>query len=341
MKKIRLGLCIGDREYGNRFTNCLVNHYKEELELHIYTEPDELLKAGDSFDVLLLSDYGSTPDVRGISVPVVYLLDTEEDAEKILEGGSCPVDKYQEVNKIVDEILKQIGEEIKNVKENGCLQKMPQMLAVYSLAENQYQLPFAVTLASILSEKEKVLLLDLQENSGLSQLMECDDSGEMPGLEELFLMAESGSYSKSRMISCIGHLDKTDAVYPVSNTECLCEVRNETYRKLFSMISGEMDYGTIILNMGSRFVGFFELLGECQEIYLMKSRGGLGQWREKEFTAELKRHKAGNWNDSLREIQLPPVSSPMVSCERLVEQWKWNEFGDSIRRMVPEVRSVG
>ena len=35
------------------------------------------------------------------------------------------------------------------------------------------------------------------------------------------------------------------------------------------------------------------------------------------------------------EIQLPLVASPVVSCERLVEQWKWNEFGDSIRRMMP------
>ena len=79
------------------------------------------------------------------------------------------MDKYQEVNKIVDEILKQIGEEIKNAS-GGVKQKL-QVLAVYSLAENEMQLPFAVTLSSILSENEKVLLLDLQENSGLSQLM--------------------------------------------------------------------------------------------------------------------------------------------------------------------------
>ena len=33
---------------------------------------------------------------------------------KRMEKGVVFVDKYQEVNKIVDEILKQIGEEIKN-----------------------------------------------------------------------------------------------------------------------------------------------------------------------------------------------------------------------------------
>lgn len=341
MKRVKLGICIGDQEYGNRFTGCLMNHYRERMELHIYTEAETLLETGNCFDAVLFSDYHGQLDAKGITVPVIYLCDPEENVEKIAEGGVCLVDKYQEVNKIVDEILKQIGEEIKNVKEIGCLQRMPQILAVYSLAENEYQLPFAVTLASILSEKERVLLLDLQENSGLSQLMDCEDEANTVGMEELFLMAESGTYSKGRMVSCIGHLEKTDVAYPVNNTECLCEVQNETYQKLFQILAKEMEYSTIILNLGSRFIGFFELLGSCQEIYLMKSRGGLGQWREKEFAAELARHKAGNWTESLREIQIPPVASPMVSCERLVEQWKWNEFGDSIRRMMPEVMSVG
>ena len=248
----------------------------------------------------------------------------------IVEKGVVFVDKYQEVNKIVDEILKQIGEEIKNAS-GGVKQKL-QVLAVYSLAENEMQLPFAVTLSSILSENEKVLLLDLQENSGLSQLM-----GEFysSGMEELLVMAESGKYSKSRMVSCIGHLDRTDVVYPLGNTECLCEVKNLTYQKLFQILAQEMNYTTIVLNLGSRFMGFFELLGSCQKIFLMKSRGGLGQWREKEFLTEIQKRGEERLSENLREIQLPPVATPVVSCERLVEQWKWNEFGDSIRRMMP------
>jgi hypothetical protein len=248
------------------------------------------------------------------------------------------VDKYQEVNKIVDEILKQVGEEIKNVRQSGSVLGRQQIIAVYALSENEYQLPFAVTLASILSEKERVLLLDLQENSGLSQMVECAGAA---GIEDLLVMAESGKYSKSRLLTCIGHLDRIDVAYPASNTECLCEVQNHTYQKLFGLLGMEMDYSTIILNMGSRFVGFFDLLDGCSEIYLMKSRGGLGQWREKEFYRELEMRGKERIQERLREISIPVVQTPMVSCERLVEQWKWNELGDSIRRMVPGVVSVG
>lgn len=54
-------------------------------------------------------------------IPQIYLFDGNENVDKDVEKGVVFVDKYQEVNKIVDEILKQIGEEIKSqwgVKQN-------------------------------------------------------------------------------------------------------------------------------------------------------------------------------------------------------------------------------
>lgn len=330
MKRVRLGLCIGDWEYGDRFASCLMNHYRDQLELHMFSQKEALQDAWKNLDAVILADHLDGESITGCEIPQIYLFDGDENVDKYVEKGVLLVDKYQEVNKIVDEILKQIGEEIKNV--SGSVKRKMQVLAVYSLAENELQLPFAVTLSSILSENEKVLLLDLQENSGLSQLLE---ESYPSGLEELLVMAESGKYSKSRMVSCIGRLDRADVVYPLGNTECLCEVKNVTYQKLFQILSQEMNYTTIVLNLGSRFMGFFELLGSCQEIFLMKSRGGLGQWREKEFLAEIQKRGEERLSENLREIQLPLVATPMVSCERLVEQWKWNEFGDSIRRMMP------
>ena len=338
MKRVRIGLYIGDREYGDRFTGCLMNHYREQLELHIYTEAESLWQDDAVYDVILLSDYEGEIGEKGERIPVVYLYDREEQGETWQKEGVYLVDKYQEVNKIVDEILKQVGEEIRNVCQNGCLYGKYQVLAVYSLAENEYQLPLAVTLASILSEKERVLLVDLQENSGLSQLLESDGGA---GLEDLLVMAESGTYSRSRIVSCIGHLDRADIVYPAHNSECLCEAQSSTYQKLLQLLGQEQNYSTVILNMGSRFVGFFDLLAGCESIYLMKSRGGLGKWREKEFLEEMEKHGEGEWNGKVREIEIPLATSPVITCERLVEQWKWNEFGDSIRRMVPGVVSVG
>lgn len=37
MKKIRLGIYIEDSEYGDRLTCYFMNHYKDQLEIHMYT----------------------------------------------------------------------------------------------------------------------------------------------------------------------------------------------------------------------------------------------------------------------------------------------------------------
>ena len=337
MRKIRLGLYLEDQEYGERFTSCLMKHYQDRLELHLFTEEQAAVHACAGLDGMLLSGWREAYENMLHKLPIIVLCDREEEEES-REGEVFFVDKYQEVNKIVDEILRHVGEEIQDVRRNGRIGQKLQSFAVYALAENEYQMPFAVTLASIMSEHEKVLLLDLQENSGLSQLLGEDQEA---GLEELLVMAESGKYSRARMMGCIAHLDNIDVACCVCNTECLCEAQAESYRRLQQMLMQDMGYTTIIMNMGSRFVGFFETLAGCDSIFLMKSRGGLGQWREKEFVIELQKHMNVDPQEHIRSVEIPRVAVPMISCERLVEQWKWNELGDSLRRMMPGVMAVG
>lgn len=345
MQKIRVGICIADTEYESRFTNCLMNHYRTQLELHIFTGCDQLLaQEGRQMEVCIMSncweEFLSVKDQ--IHYPVVYLLDQEEEnvtnSGQEEEKGVWFVDKYQEVNRIVDEVLKRIGDEIKEVQDSGYIKPKTRVAAVYSLSENEYQLPFSVTLASILSEKERVLILDMQENSGLTQMVPCENDY---GLEELLVMAEGGKYSYNRMSECIGHMEKADFVYPLKNTESLCEISAGTYLKLIQMLCGEMDYDLIVVNLGARFLGFFEVLNHCHEIYFMQKKGGLCKWREFEFMQEMNQRGYKNLKDKIIRVETPQLTTQVNSCERLVEQWKWNEFGDLIRGMMPEVVALG
>ena len=127
MKRVRLGVCIADREFSDRFVNCLVKHYRNQLELHMFTELTRLWEAVRDVDVALLeaqdlcemeggADWSEKPPC-----PVVALFDSEEMESFEEKGGVYLVEKYQEVNKIVDEIMKHIGEEIRDVTQNGSL----------------------------------------------------------------------------------------------------------------------------------------------------------------------------------------------------------------------------
>lgn len=117
-----------------------------------------------------------------------------------------------------------------------------------------------MTLSSILSENEKVLLMDFQENSGLSRMLE---QSVEHNLDELLVMAESGRYSTNRINSCIGRKHKLDYVYPIENTECLCEINTVICNNLLQMLGKEMHYDCIVLNMGTRFKGFLIFLTDA------------------------------------------------------------------------------
>lgn len=189
------------------------------------------------------------------------------------------------------------------------------LISVYSLADNQYQMPFAMTLSSILSENEKVLLMDFQENSGLSRMLE---QSVEHNLDELLVMAESGRYSTNRINSCIERKQKLDYVYPIENTECLCEINMVICNNLLQMLGKEMHYDCIVLNMGTRFKGFFDILDRCSDIYLVQKKGGISQWREYEFTEELMERGLSNVVERIKLIEPPVITMPVKDASKLI-----------------------
>lgn len=332
MKKIRLGIYIEDSEYGDRLTCYFMNHYKDQLEIHMYTMKEQLEHLEGEIDIMLSSELDQWNNKY---IPLIQIV---EETPIESEEGIYFVEKYQEVNRIVEEILKHVGGEVRDLKSEGSLIGQTRLISVYSLADNQYQMPFAMTLSSILSENEKVLLMDFQENSGLSRMLE---QSVEHNLDELLVMAESGRYSTNRITSCIGRKHKLDYVYPIENTECLCEINTVICNNLLQMLGKEMHYGCIVLNMGTRFKGFFDILDRCSDIYLVQKKGGISQWREYEFTEELIERGLSNVVERIKLIEPPVITTPVSTCDKLVELWKWNEFGDVIRNMTRGISCAG
>ncbi|MCI5857869.1 MAG: hypothetical protein MR016_10995 [Agathobacter sp.] len=334
MQKVRLALCINDADYRGRLSGHLLLQEKERFELHLFTDAEQIVDDVGRYDIIVCADCLQEAHqlVQRRTEPVVYLIDCESERqtpENLTEKVRF-IEKFQSVNGIVDAILQEVGSEIRQLADGRQIVPKTRCVAVYSLAENEYQLPFLVTMASVLGEQNRVLILDIQENSGIMHLLQQVPRG---GIEEVLSMAESGKYSKSRLLSCIGHMDHADYIYPAENTECLCEADGAMYLRLLQMIDEELDYTMVLLNMGSRFNGFFEVLNRCQNVYLLSRNGGLCQWREYEFNEEISKRGYEALMDRTTRVEIPLMTMPS-SCERIVEQWKWNEFGDMIRHML-------
>lgn len=317
MQKNTIAICLNDQEYQIRFVNYLMSHFGEQFELHCYTQLDMLMQYEGSFELLIV-DEEYLQQTKALSVQILCL--AEEGNGK--ELGVCYVDKYQRVELIVDKIKQLLQADIKSVIG-------AKLIGVYSLSKTEYQLPFILTLASILSEKKEVLVIDLQENSGLMK-MEQQEKG--PNLEDVFIMVQKGGLSKTRLLSCICHGQKWKYISPVTDSESLASMNAASYQMIFEEISSYLQVDYILINFGTRFMGFFELMQKCQNVIFLQGQGELAKLRELEFEEEMSRKDARLYHQ-LQKIKISPQYMQVTSCERLVEEWKWNEMGDIIRRI--------
>lgn len=102
MKKIRLGIYIEDSEYGDRLACYLMNHYKDQLEIHKYTMKDQLENLEGEIDIMLSSELDQWNNKY---IPLIQIV---EETPIESEEGIYFVEKYQEVNRIVEEILEHV-----------------------------------------------------------------------------------------------------------------------------------------------------------------------------------------------------------------------------------------
>lgn len=89
MRRARLGLCIGDREYGDRFTSCLMNHYRDQLELHMFSQKEALQENWKTLDAIVLSDDLAGENRIECEIPQIYLFDGNENVDNDVEKGWC------------------------------------------------------------------------------------------------------------------------------------------------------------------------------------------------------------------------------------------------------------
>lgn len=336
MGKKKLAICIGDDVYRERFVRCLMNHYKQQYEIHSFCSIEEF--AGqESFDGLLLGEDDSFEKsfVEQIKVPLLWLADGEQAFEEdSFSENIFRVDKYQEVYKIMEafeRLAKESDFEYRRSKSN---QGECQIIGIFSLTQPVQQIPFAVTLAEIYGEKASVLLLDLQEYSGLREAVFENAQEDVLGMEDYMTAAATEACTRGRLPGGIGHEQNWDYIYPVRNTECLAEGSNQIFGKIIELLEKEQNYEVILINFGCVFTGVFTLMEYCKDFYLLVLKGETGNWREKEFITECQKREKNDLLKRIRRFEIPSILGNCEDWRKIVQQWKWNSIGDCLRKMI-------
>ena len=322
MGKVKVAICIGDKIYQERFVKCLINHYKERYEFHIFGDYTELvLEPLESYGGYILGD---------VILEQIELLEEQMERTLLLKEDN----KYQEVYKLMEQFEILLGDRVPEiVMERNAGSRA---IGVYSLTIPHLQMPFSAALAGVCADTGKTILIDLQINSGLRDM---EEPLEFPqGLEDVVTMAMSGEYSKSRVLSAIGHYQTWDYIHPMKNSSCLGELNAALLESIQKYLSKELGYQTIILNLEDGMHKFIEL---CEEIYLIYQKGEPGGWRERSYVKEMQEKGRDDVLHRIKRIEVATVFDTDGGWDMLVEQWKWNFMGDVLRKIVQEAKRSG
>jgi len=330
MGKVKLAVSIGDEKYMQRFCKCLINHYNDQYEIHMFATLAEVEKTRYEAIITGDCDVKKVVDLIGAGEKVIYLqesldddiaaLVTEEEREK---RHLVFVDKYQEVYKIMDQIKTIIDINSKVGKHAG--EREVRRIGIYSLVTELAQLPYGAMLADIYGEQHSVLLIDLMPYSGLMRLEEGSS------IEDLLVAVTTGNYTKTRILSGIGHMQKWDYIYPAKNAENLAEGNREAYEAIMEILVQEQGYDIIIVNFGEIFPGVFDIMDSCQEFHMLETKETTNSWRERDFINEMERKGKNSFLNRIVRIKVPTISCGTGDWIKQAQRWLWSELGDHVR----------
>ena len=318
--KIRLAICLRDETYQERLIRCLMKHYGDRYEFHVFPDIEAVQQEDfSSYAGYLLEDVDKeTLHWEEAKLQRVVFL-TEEDT-------------YREVYNLMEQVEKCVAThriEFASEKHNKAF-----IVGVFSTDVPSLQMPFSMAVAEILREKYKTILVDLQEFSGFVA------NGEL-ALEDMLAMIVAKNYVKERAICAIGHDVAGDYVYPLKNTRCLLEITNEVLRELTKRLIEDLGYEGIVFNLGSIVVNLEEVFQMCDVIFLPVIKKDAGTWREKRFMEELERKENADVLHRIHRMEVSTVSGTDGDFKRVSQQWKWGPLGESIKTIILEERSLG
>ena len=215
------------------------------------------------------------------------------------EAAEYPViRKYQAGDKLVREIMALYEEQ--KPEDNIRTEAAAKLIGVYSPNGNCYKTTFCVAYAYELGQRYKVLYVNLEEFSGLSQLL-TEGKYNLSDALYYYRIGERGI----RLLSVITEGNTFDYVWPVSSAEDLAELTEEELLSLINRLVKLGGYEYVVIDIGAYIKRPWTVMDRLDCVYTPAPRTVHEERRLMEFKAYLHSRGCGHIVDRLIELKLP------------------------------------
>lgn len=352
-----MAVCDTDTEYRDRFVTYLIEHRAAEYAVHAFSAPELLVERSgeEKIDVAIcgmgFEEAGETVAAKGI--PVLFLRETmtearaeqsrvaeaggycvmgteayqleEAEADSSVRARSADMFRYQPIETILHEVQALVG--VRERKSLGVAAGL-EIIGVYSPICHEMQMPFSMVLARMLSEKRKVLYVNLMEHSGFLEVFGL--TGEYD-LGDVVLAIRRKRFSDDMFLKGVYEAEGIHYIPPFDNPEDLREFSAEDYQAFLAFVEEQTDYEALVLDFGAGMREFTRVLETCTSIYCPMKKGYFYECQMRHFLKYLTREPDGEIKERLHVVQLPFSARRIRAGLDVCRQLLWSEFGDYVR----------
>ncbi len=327
MKKV-LGVYDIDQSYAEKLTNYLNRKEKAVFHMIHFTT----MKAIEDYakehliHILLISQEAMRPEVKFWNIQkILYLTEMKE----ITEIDQCKaIYKYQSAEYMVRELMDCYEALLPPEYKNSKMSEGALKIGVYSPIRRCMKTSFCLVLGMILAESQKVIYLNLEEMSGLEQILNRSFDADLS--DALFYYSEDcfEKYMDS-VISKIGKLDFIPPVRYIADKEA---VNMDNFVGLIQELEKEKHYDVIIIDVADGGPSLNGVLKICKKIYMPICNDWISKSKIEEFERVMEIIGEQDILKRIEKLELPQLDNPK-SDQSYEEQLLWGELGDYVRNL--------
>lgn len=283
VKRKQIAICDEEQDYTRRFAQ-YANRYRDPLfAVHGYTNIQELVKDTKEHpaNIILLSPK-LIGDLKGKEQTGQIICLTEEDYQE--EDPDYPVIyKYQSCPQILRKAYSIYADQTPVSLGTALRTGRMKRIGVFSPLGRTGKTSFALAFGKELAKHRKTLYLNMEEFSGFEILYPWGDGWTLSEL--MYFMKQGKNAFACKLESMIGQIGSLDYIPPVKSPLELRTISKEDWERFLEGLEKESKYEFAILDLSCGIEGIFDLLEQCDGIYMPLGTDEVAQaklWQYKE-----------------------------------------------------------
>lgn len=346
-KLIFLGI---ELNYAKRLSEYIWGQEEDNFDIRIYSEFNIFIEneKGHMIDILFLDEkfyresevlegiryhleeYEKSEiekEISGVKIGCVRIL-CEEKARDIKD--TIQIYKYQSAYNIYMELYEScITEESGAVRSDR--PNKTKIIGVFSPVNRCYKSTFSYALANVLSEKQKVLVINLEGCSGMNHILYSGQDRTVTDLIYEF-MANRKIFNViiNKYINFMGSISY---IMPSDSLSAIQDVDTSDWVDFIEFFRKNSEYDVIVIDIGNNACGIMDILTMCDYIFVPVKNDEVSHAKVESFYNMVDKYYAGSDIKSrLIEIEIPFFEEATISLSRAIEGGMYGYARDQLQQ---------